>query len=195
MWPGIEPRSPRPLANTQTIMPMSSVYIYICKVIIINKYILVFIYTYLIPCIFICDPEFHVALLQQSSGWEERYLKNWKNQKYSQAKRDNGLIIIRNPNGPKLDSYRKRISNALKLLGFKITINTNLKIVNFLDLTLNLKKDTFEPQKIERYTYLHTHFFKPPTLNYQTIKFATDYPIILLTLAFSTKMNTYMTTR
>ena len=36
--------------------------------------------------------------------------------------RDDGLIIIRNPNGPKLDIYRKRIYNALKLLGFKITI-------------------------------------------------------------------------
>ena len=30
--------------------------------------------------------------------------------------RDNGLNIIINPNGPKLDSYRKKISNMLKLL-------------------------------------------------------------------------------
>ena len=28
---------------------------------------------------------------------------------------DDGLIIIRNPNGPKLDSYRKKISNALEV--------------------------------------------------------------------------------
>ena len=44
--------------------------------------------------------------------------------------RDGGLIIIRNPNEPKLDSYKKRISNALELLGFKIIIYTNLKIGN-----------------------------------------------------------------
>ena len=55
------------------------------------------------------------------------------------------------PNGPKLDSYRKRIPNALKLLRFKITINTNLKIVNFSDVTLNLKKVYLKPyKKIER---------------------------------------------
>ena len=71
---------------------------------------------------------------------------------------DSGLIIIRNPNGPKLDSYRKRISNTLKLLGFKITINTNLKIVNFLDVTLNIRKGTFEVYKKEDDTpsYIHT---------------------------------------
>ena len=61
--------------------------------------------------------------------------------------RDDGLIIIRNPDGTKLDSYRKTISNALKLQGFKITIHTNLKIVNFLDVTLNLGKGTYEPYK------------------------------------------------
>ena len=83
--------------------------------------------------------------------------------------KDDGQIIIRNTNGPKLDSYRKRISNALKLQGFKISINTNLKIVNFLDVTLNFKKSSFEPyKKRERYTYLHTHFFKPLTLVHQT---------------------------
>ena len=59
--------------------------------------------------------------------------------------RDNGLIIIKNTNEVKLDSDRKRLSNALKLLWFYIAIYTNLKIVNFLDLTINLKKGTFEP--------------------------------------------------
>ena len=86
--------------------------------------------------------------------------------------RDGSLIIIKNLNGPKLDSYRKRISNALKLQRSKITIYTNLKIVNFLDVTLNLKKGTSELyKKRERYTHLHTHFFKPPTLNQINTKF------------------------
>ena len=80
--------------------------------------------------------------------------------------RDDGLIIIRKPNGPKLDIYMKRISNALKLLGFKIIIYTNLKIVHFLDVTLNLKKGTFEPNKNENDTpiYIHTSL-KPLTLS------------------------------
>ena len=83
--------------------------------------------------------------------------------------RDDGLIIIRNPNGRKVNSYRKRIPNALEFLGFEITIYTNLKIVNFLDVTLNLNlkerhiRNLFK--KRERHTHLHRHVFKPPTSN------------------------------
>ena len=80
--------------------------------------------------------------------------------------KDNGLIIIRNPNGPKLDSYRKKISNALKMLGFKITIYTNLKIVNFLNVTLNLGKGTYEPyKKDDTPIYIHTSSNHPPLIN------------------------------
>ena len=87
--------------------------------------------------------------------------------------RDDGLIIIRNPNGPKLDSYKKRISNALKLLGFRITIHTTLKIVNFLDVTLNLIKGTFEPYKKENDTpiYIHTSSNHPTSIIKQISKF------------------------
>ena len=79
---------------------------------------------------------------------------------------DDGQIITRNPNGPKLDSHRKRISNALKLLGFKITIYTNLKILNFLDVTLNLKKGIFEPYKKENDTsiYIYISSNHPPLI-------------------------------
>ena len=66
--------------------------------------------------------------------------------------RDNRLIIIRKPNGPKLDNYRKKISNALKLQGFKSTIHTNLKTVYFLDITLNLTNCTYEPYKKDNNT-------------------------------------------
>ena len=70
--------------------------------------------------------------------------------------RDDGLIINRNPNGPKQDSYRERISSALKL-GFRITICTNLKIVNFLDVTSKFKNGTFEPFKKENDTPIYKH--------------------------------------
>ena len=86
--------------------------------------------------------------------------------------RNDGLIINWNPNKPKLDSYRKRISNALKLLGFRITIHTNLRIVNFLDITLNLIKGTYEPYKKENDTpiYIHTSSNHPPTITKQIPK-------------------------
>ena len=91
------------------------------------------------------------------------------NQTYRYRTNQRRLIIISNQNGAKLDSHKKRISNALKLLRFRITIHTNLKIVNFLDVTLSLSKGTFEHYKKRKWhTNLHTHFFKPPNLNYQT---------------------------
>ena len=86
--------------------------------------------------------------------------------------RDDGLIIIRKPNGPKLDNYRKRISNALKLLGFKSTLHTNLKTVNFLDITLNLTNCTYGPYKKDNNTpiYIHTSSNHPPSITKQIPK-------------------------
>ena len=80
--------------------------------------------------------------------------------------------IIRNPNGPKLDNYRKKISNALKLLGFKTTIHTNLKTVYFLDVTLNLATCTNEPYKKDNDTppYIHTNSNHPPSVTKQIPK-------------------------
>ena len=109
---------------------------------------------------------------QRCASWSVLwYFPN--NQKYSmELYRDDGLIIIRNPNKPKLDGYRKRISNALKLLEFKITIYTNVKIVNFLDVTLNLKKGTFEPYKKENDTpiYIQTSSNQPPSITKEILK-------------------------
>ena len=79
--------------------------------------------------------------------------------------RDNGLIT-KELNSLKLDKYREKISNALKLLRFKITIKTNLKITNFLDIILNLEKGTFKPFKKENDTpnYIHTSPNHPPSI-------------------------------
>ena len=86
--------------------------------------------------------------------------------------RDDGFIIIRNPNGPKPDNYRKKISDARKPLGFKITIYTHLKIVNFLDVTLNFGKDSYEPYKTDNDTpiYIHTSSNQPPLISKQIPK-------------------------
>ena len=66
---------------------------------------------------------------------------------------------------------------TLKLLGFRITTNTNLKIVNFLDLTLNLKKGTFKPYKKENDTpiYIHTSSNHPPLIIKYPNQLAADY--------------------
>ena len=60
---------------------------------------------------------------------------------------------------------QEKITNALKLLGFKITIKTNLKI-NFQDVKLNLEKGTFKHFKKENDTpiYIHTYSNHSPSI-------------------------------
>ena len=55
--------------------------------------------------------------------------------------RDDSIIIQTDLN---LIATGKGYLMTLKLLGFKITIYTNLKIVNFLDVRLNLSKRHFQ---------------------------------------------------
>ena len=42
-------------------------------------------------------------------------------------------------------SIQKRIIRAFKFLGFKIEISTNIRIVNFLDVTLDLSNNSYKP--------------------------------------------------
>ena len=59
--------------------------------------------------------------------------------------RDDGLACFRGINGPTSDRIRKDIVGIFKELGLKITIETNLKIVNFLDITFNLVTGIHQP--------------------------------------------------
>ena len=61
--------------------------------------------------------------------------------------RDDSLILLRNTNGHLTDKIRNNIIKLFKEIGFKIEIETNLKIVNFLDVTFNLAKSTYRPYR------------------------------------------------
>ena len=58
---------------------------------------------------------------------------------------DDGIIFIPNSNGPKISKIQKKIIRGFKLLGLRIQIASNLTIVDFLDVTLNLNNGTFKP--------------------------------------------------
>ena len=72
--------------------------------------------------------------------------------------RDDELIFLRNVNEQKMDSVRKNVKKIFKQVGFKIEIQTHLKIVNFLDVTFNLANCTYRPYKKanESLLYLNT---------------------------------------
>ena len=76
-----------------------------------------------------------------------RESKSWEGVSHQQAGlyHDDGLIYIPNSNGPLSSSIQKRIIRAFKFLGFKIEISSNIKIVNFLGVTLDLSKNSYKP--------------------------------------------------
>ena len=49
--------------------------------------------------------------------------------------------------GRTADNTRKTLIQIFKDIGLKITVQTNLKIVNYLDITLDLSKETYEPYR------------------------------------------------
>ena len=46
--------------------------------------------------------------------------------------RDDGLILLRNTTGPKMDRIRKDVIKTFKDVGFKIVITANLKVVQYI---------------------------------------------------------------
>ena len=61
--------------------------------------------------------------------------------------RNRGLAIVRNLSGPETERERKAIIKLFKECGLNITIQTNLKIVNFLDIEMNLDTGTYRPYR------------------------------------------------
>ena len=59
--------------------------------------------------------------------------------------RDDEIILIPESNGPNTSNIRRKIIRAFKLLGLRIQVASNLKIVDFLDVTLKLNNGTFKP--------------------------------------------------
>ena len=61
--------------------------------------------------------------------------------------RDGGLLILQNVNGQQIDWMRKNIIKTFKDIAFAIDVETNLKILDFLDTTFNLNNGTYRPYK------------------------------------------------
>ena len=86
--------------------------------------------------------------------------------------RDDGLIYIPNSNGPLSSSIQKRIIRAFKFLGFRIEISSNIKIVNFLDVTLDLSNNSHKPfiKTNQNPTYINVNSNHPKNISKQIPK-------------------------
>ena len=59
--------------------------------------------------------------------------------------RDDGLSLFKNKSGNQLERIKKKLQKTFKDFGLEIVAESNLRIVNDLDVTLNLNNASFKP--------------------------------------------------
>ena len=89
---------------------------------------------------------------------------------------DDGLVILCNVNGQQIDCTRKTIIKIFKDVGFSIDIETNSKVVDFLDITFNLNNGIYKPYKKpnDRLLYINKSSNHPPQIINQLPKIISD---------------------
>ena len=80
--------------------------------------------------------------------------------------RDDGLLLLRKFTGRQTDVLRKQIIQIFKSVGFDIEIITNLKVVDFLDVTFDLNSSTYKPfrKPSDKLLYIHKDSSHPPNI-------------------------------
>ena len=78
--------------------------------------------------------------------------------------RDDGLGILRNMSGPKMNQIRKKVINVFKQFNLSITVQMNIKIVDYLDGRLDLHDKTYRPYRKpnNNLVYIHKESNHPP---------------------------------
>ena len=77
--------------------------------------------------------------------------------------RDDGLAVFKNTSGPQSEKIKKTFQKMFKNKGLDIIINCNMKIVNYLDVTLNLNDGSYRPYKKpnDETNYIHVNSDHP----------------------------------
>ena len=80
--------------------------------------------------------------------------------------RGDGLAVFTNISGPQLKKVKKTFQKILKNKCLDIIINSNMKIVNYLDITLNLNDGSYRPYKkpTEETDYIHVNCDHPSSI-------------------------------
>ena len=80
--------------------------------------------------------------------------------------RDGGLAVFKNTSGPQSEKIKKNFQKMFKNKGLDIIINCNMKIVNYLDVTLNLNEGSYHPyeKSNEETNYTRVNSDQPPSI-------------------------------
>ena len=80
--------------------------------------------------------------------------------------RDDGLAVFRGVSGSVCERIKKDITRSFNQLGLRITIQTNIKSVNFLDVTFDLRNGKYYPYRKpnDRPLYINRSSNHPPLI-------------------------------
>ena len=79
--------------------------------------------------------------------------------------RDDGLSVFKNKSGTQLERIKKNLQKTFKDFGLEIVAESNLKIVNYLDVTLSLNNGSFKPyHKPDDIQYINKESNHPPSI-------------------------------
>ena len=80
--------------------------------------------------------------------------------------RDDGLAVFRNTSGPQAEKIKKHFQSIFRKNNFSIIVKCNLKIVDFLDVTLDLSDGSYKPfhKPNSEINYIHRESNHPPSI-------------------------------
>ena len=83
--------------------------------------------------------------------------------------RDDGLALIKGTSGRVADKVRKDLCAQFLEFGLKITAEVNHQLVNFFDMTLNLREGSYRPHRKPNNDplYINRHSNHPPSITKQ----------------------------
>ena len=80
--------------------------------------------------------------------------------------RDNGLAVFKNKSGPESEKIKKSIQAIFRENEFKTATQSNLKVVDYLDVTFNLIDSSYRPfnKTNNEINYIHRQSNHPPSI-------------------------------
>ena len=119
-------------------------------------------------------------------------LSNKYNKKDIGLYRDDGLAVFKNKSGPQAERIKKDFQKFFRENDLNIVIKCNLKIVDYLDVTLNLLNNTYKPfsKPNNEINYIHKESNHPPSKSshfYQVFPLVKKFLMSLAYLPKSTK--------
>ena len=80
--------------------------------------------------------------------------------------RDDGLAVLKNIGGSQEEKIKTHFQNIFRKNNLNIIVNCNLKVVDYLDVTLNLSDGLYKPfhKPNSEINYIHRESNHPPTI-------------------------------